>query len=396
MTPPSILVVGFHSVLNAGDAALLEACLAQLRSAFVDPEVTVLANYPQESDLRKLGVHVAASPQALLRTRAGPQAWGGFIEAVRHANLVVECPGNHFFSMGRIGLPFLLAALPLCVTHAARKPFYVMHQSIGPLSRKWEGALLRSLYRRARLVILRDSASSRLAVKLGLPQHILRVLPDAAFAPPHESASPALSDGAVWLERIPKPRLAVTVIPRMVRTLELGMMRRYLSALSDAIAEFSDQTGANIVFLPQSCGPTPVEDDREVIRALVNGLSGHPRLHPATQIMPRPSTLRGLYRVMDAVLASRLHSAVFALGEQVPTLVIGYLTKSRGVMEAIGLDEWVLDIDRLDEGHLLSRMLDLWQDRSRLRSILGERIPDIRQRAALGGALIRSDYDNGN
>jgi colanic acid/amylovoran biosynthesis protein len=221
-------------------------------------------------------------------------------------------------------------------------------------------------------------------------------LPDAAFALPSESALPALSDGAAWLEGIPKPRLAVTVIPRMVRTLEKGMMRRYLSALRDAIVEFSDQTGSNVVLLPQSCGPTPVEDDREVIRAVVDGMSGHRRLHSAIQIVPRPSTLRGLYRVMDAVLASRLHSAVFALAEQVPTLVIGYLSKSRGVMETIGLDEWVLDIDRLGEGHLLSRMLDLWQGRSRFRNILGEIIPEIRQRAALGGALIRADYDNGN
>jgi hypothetical protein len=131
--PLTILLVNFHSACNTGDAALLESAISQLRSAFVEPRIVVSANYPDEPYLHSLGIHVLPSfgfliglnkktawkqvshailgslicglaaffPGAWNRSaRHFSQGWRMFIDSYHRADLVVNCPGNQFFTMG--------------------------------------------------------------------------------------------------------------------------------------------------------------------------------------------------------------------------------------------------------------------------------------------------------
>jgi len=61
----------------------------------------------------------------------------------------------------------------------------------------------------------------------------------------------------------------------------------------------------------------------------------------------KPALLKACYGYMQAFLASRLHSGVFALGMNVPTIFIGYLSKTHGVLEALGLETNVIDLKDL-------------------------------------------------
>ena len=133
---PRFLLLCFHSLRNAGDAALLEVTLNQLRQAFDHPRLQVCTNHPEEQrELARLGVEGIASPAALVGAGQGvspprqllrlarlttQRRWPGFpleaqrlMEAAQQADVVFAFGGNPFFSMGRWGWPLYLSALEL-------------------------------------------------------------------------------------------------------------------------------------------------------------------------------------------------------------------------------------------------------------------------------------------
>ncbi len=209
----NILLVNFHSRCNAGDAALLDVSINQIKRVFPAAHIVVAANWPFEPNEDSGSVEVIRSPYALCgvgvqkpitkqigsalygailgwlsahhligaSSKAIPCGWDQLFCAYRNADFVAAVPGNQFLSTGRWGWPFPLIALAIQLTHWFNKPLYILPQSIGPLKRNWEKFILHSIYRKARLIFLRDAQSMRLAKQLHFPEEKTRYVPDPAF-----------------------------------------------------------------------------------------------------------------------------------------------------------------------------------------------------------------------
>ena len=106
----------------------------------------------------------------------------------------------------------------------------------------------------------------------------------------------------------------------------------------------------------------------------------------------KPELLRAAYGQMDLFIATRLHSGIFAIQMGVPTLFIGYLHKTRGLMEMLGMEEWMLEIGDVTEEVLWHKLEALWLCRDAVRSMLAERVPALRACAATVGPKIASDF----
>jgi len=210
---PSILITHVHSSLNSGDRALLECAVSQARSVFGDPHITVSANWPDEPYFEKASYQVVPSPWHIVgcatrtsvliqisRTVLGfflallsaigfrfpikncPFAsWQLLFDVYQRADLVISVSGNQFYSTGKYGWPFPVNIFSVELAHIFRKPFYIMPQSIGPLKRGWEKALLRSVFRKARLLFFREEIALNLAKAIGIPAGICHYAPDPAF-----------------------------------------------------------------------------------------------------------------------------------------------------------------------------------------------------------------------
>ncbi len=420
---PSVLLIHFHSTQNAGDAFLLQAALSLLKEAFPEATFLLAANHPAEPKLKDLLVQVVPSTSALLfsmsrarpataatfirlahaglitrlaahltRNNSGPwlapRRWAPLLHAYRRADLVVSVPGTIFFTMGRIGLPFLASALAVEIAHRMGKPFYVMPQSLGPVRRRWERRLLRSMYSRARLVMARDPISFQLARKVGLPPERLIQAADPALTCPLSMAPHATQMGSS-----PRALLGVNAIPRMVKSLPGRTMERYYSILALVLDEMIRTHGMRIVFLPQVTGPAAWEDDR-VANRLVASRMRAPREHLTLieEDLSLPNLLER-YNQLDLFVASRLHAGLFAIRQGVPTVFIAYHPKSRGVLEMLDLAEWVVGLDELEADALAEQLLALSSQAARLRPLLAERIKRLKEHALHPGRLIAEDYE---
>ena len=76
-----------------------------------------------------------------------------------------------------------------------------------------------------------------------------------------------------------------------------------------------------------------------------------------------PAMLKACYGLMDFFIPSRLHSGIFALGMNAPCFFIGYLSKTRGVLRSIGLEDWVIDLKDFTEDYFSRKLQFHWEER---------------------------------
>ena len=106
-----------------------------------------------------------------------------------------------------------------------------------------------------------------------------------------------------------------------------------------------------------------------------------------------PAELQTAYGQMDLFVGTRLHSNIFALTAGTPVIAIAYYYKTYGIMQMLGLSEWVLDIRTIADQELEQRLELLWQQCADLRHLLGLILPQLQQEARRACELIRADFD---
>jgi colanic acid/amylovoran biosynthesis protein len=397
-----------------------------LRSSFVEPRIVVSANYPNESYIHSLDVQVIPSFGALIglnrspawqqvfcaimgiaisgiaaslpwawkrMARRFPDGWQKFVDAYCEADLVVNCPGNQFFTMGTFGWPLLISAASIFCAYLFKRPVYVLPQSIGPLQRRWERYLLKWLLTRARIVFVREPLSLRLARDLGLPTEKVKFSPDLAFESPYVDRDCALA----FLECLgydnSKGAVGVTVINRMTGSLKEEWFGPYYFALAAALERLVQKYGVRIYFFPQVTGPTQQEDDRIAARKVAEIMKDVTGNIVIVDELLSPAMLKGSYGLMDIFVATRMHSGIFASSMGVPTLFIGYLTKIRGMVESLDLQDWLIELNEAEETCLWEKLEKLWLQRDVLKMSLLDTMSQVVEQTHQVGVLIAEDYN---
>lgn len=421
MKPLTILLVNVHSSLNAGDLALLECARAQFDSENRPARIIVSANWPNEpyyagnniqvvpspwwlagagsgrsilvQILRLLGGIITAWLAALGLPAATGSTWKATLQAYQQADLVVGVAGNQFYSTGRYGWPFPLHAFSIYLAHLFRKPFYTMPQSLGPLRRWWERALIRWLYGKGRQIYLRDQVSMDLAKKIGISPRRLFYAPDPAFSFPAGEEQPAREILQKYGWESSENTIGVTIIASMGRSLASGRIDHYYQVMAKVLAQAVQELSARIFLFIQVSGPTAMENDRTAALHVLDLIPEPAR----SQIVLvdealHPTVLKACYGQMAFFLATRLHSGIFSLGMHVPTLFVGYLTKTQGVLKSLGIENWCISLADLGEVVLWQALLEAWNERQARREFLQRTMPQIAQQAQQTASEILLDW----
>jgi colanic acid/amylovoran biosynthesis protein len=278
------------------------------------------------------------------------------------------------------------------------KPLVLLPQTIGPLRRWWERRLVRWLSQRAQLIFVRDALSLALLQELnaGKPLPHLHLVPDIAFAYP----APPLAIGRQFLathQIFPTPNqplLGVTVLDWGAQNANFGQQAGYETAVALAIRAFIQATGGQAVLFSQVHGPQPADDDRRPAQRVYAQLAD---LGEQVRFIPDEcpaATLKAAYGQMDFFLGSRLHSCIFALSMGVPVVAIQYQYKTIGVMEMLGMGEWVLPIEQsAAQPELLAQLLLAgWAERHELRAKINHCLPQLMRETTAVAQKIQQQY----
>jgi len=416
-----VLLINIHSFNNVGDAALSQVAIDQIQENFPDSRLTLVMNDPQSytgNEQVVLSFHtwvtkninhqavrfiwlVCVSLVASITNRLFGKAIffpisrdiRATIQAYLEANLVVSVPGGYFYSYGR-GRALINIAFSMSLAHFSGQPLYLFPQSFGPLQFQWEHWLAGWLLSHSRLVMAREAQSYEQLANWGIPISKCHILPDSAFAYKGDPPDYALN----WLHsqginpQTDRPMLGITMLDWGAQYPGFQNQEAYENAIAAAIKYFIAQLGGRVLLLPQSCGPTPAEDDRLPASRVAKRVS-HLGTSVFQAILPlSPGLLYSVYGQLDLLIGTRMHSNIFALSQGVPVIAIGYLHKTLGIAQSAGIKDWVVDIQQINEACLIEKLSDLWSVRSKIREDLRGRMPAIQQKSREAGRLTALDY----
>lgn len=102
------------------------------------------------------------------------------------------------------------------------------------------------------------------------------------------------------------------------------------------------------------------------------------------------ANIKRVIAAMDLVLVSRFHAMVAALSAATPVAVIGWSHKYAEVMQRFGLDDHVMDYERLDPVQLCARAVQMFEQRAQLRGAIAAALPGVKARAERPVAALAS------
>lgn len=315
-----------------------------------------------------------------------PAASGEFHWAARRSDCAVACGGGYLHGSYPLGLHLHLHQIHLASAHDL--PVYLYSQSIGPADGLHRRAIDRAL-KKSRRIYVREKISREFVEDLGVARP-LSVAPDAAFnlAPLKTSESQAK---VRWMEKEERPWCGFTVrrwhFPG--KSNPKSLYRRYLSSFAALIDANTDVT---FFYIPQVTGPEN-RDDMEAVHDLFR-VAGWSEAPSNLRIMNDKLSARELIHIishLDSFVGTRMHSNIFALIAEVPTVAISYLPKTQAIMNMLGLDEWVLSIESITADALKDRFRSLRKQESEYRDHLSHTCPEIAEDSRLPAREILED-----
>ena len=420
-----ILIVNAHSFRNAGDAALIQVTVQQLRASL--PGCSIVLSIDDTDQMPPMDVEVTSSlftwvkkadeegysswrvlhllwlvPATLLPVitfrfwrkpvlALTPSKVQSMLRAYWEADAVVSKPGGFLYSSG-LGLTLLVSVYIMALALLLDKPLYLLPQSIGPLTRRWECHLLKWILSKARLVMVRERISLAQLASCNLSDPGGLLVPDMAFAfqgQPREVA-------AKWMEENlgqdlgDGPILGMTVIDWGAQNPQFRNQEKYEAACSGAARFFLQTYGGRVILFSQVFGPYQSSDDRPPAQRVASYLRDLKAVSFISAPVP-PDLLKALYGLTTLFIGSRTHSCIFALSQGVPTLAIGYQHKTRGIAQMAGIERWVIDIEDINEEKLVGRVAALWEEREAIRRDLCCRIKELAEQAQQAGAMVCRD-----
>jgi polysaccharide pyruvyl transferase CsaB len=318
---PGIVLSGYYGLGNAGDEAILEAIIADLRALCPDVDLTVLSAQPDNT--------ASAHGVRAVQRFSAPEVW----RALGGARLLISGGGSLLQDVtSSRSLWYYLAVLAMAKLRGLRTMVYA--NGLGPIRgviNRWvSGAVLR----RADLITLRDPDSARvLAAELGVR------LPSAAAL----TADPAFGLRPLTGER----RLALLDEVGVKRAAEgadgpngrhpvVGLALRPWPGSGDlarraaesVVQLLRDERDGSVLLIPMQHTADVGLMSEVQAQCRDAGVEAHLASRP---LGPREALT--LVSACDLVVAMRLHALIFAASAGVPLVAISYDPKIASLIE---------------------------------------------------------------
>jgi len=338
-----ILLSGYYGYNNIGDEAVLGGIIAGLRAELPEVEPVVLSADPSFT----IELHgVSAIPRMSLRL---------ILERLRDASLFISGGGSLLQDVTSPRSPFYYLGL-LWLAQRAGVPTMALGQGVGPLrhfpARRWT----RRVLNRTKAITVRDEASAGLLESLGVTTPV-EVTADPSFL---LEPDPSERLEEWWAANISAGRPVIGVAPRQWSS--PNAHDRY-HAISDALAEMAERTGALLLFIPMQAG-----QDLRVCEEMAGWTPAESRV-PTLPLTPRE--MLALVGGCDFILAMRLHTLIFAVQRAVPAFGLAYDPKVLDFCISANLPT-PMPWEEITTGALIDTLQTEWTAREALKNVLKE------------------------
>lgn len=333
---------------------------------------------------KKLGIDLTAWSTKELSVRTFPVALGGgasrqkmlsaaychYLERTGRAiDAVIDIGGFAYGDEWSLGRALWNAPLiEFCTRHAV--PMIYLPQAWGsfekPDIRQGTRQLLETP---VTWLYSRDEQSSRyLEELLGRPDHSIAAWPDIAFAfrgGTREQGQQILRSMGCDLTR-----QIVGVAPNMQiyrRVDGSGLGNLYVRSLVRVVEHCLEEHDVDIVLQASEMYASGSAIDDRHLCSLIAAAVDRPDRCFATQDVLTAGQSAALISCFDYLVGSRFHSLVFGLSQGVPGMAVSWSHKYRQLLAPFGLEDSVIELDRLESEALITTFEQGWGRRAELQ-----------------------------
>lgn len=400
----NILLINAHSSKNKGDAGIVLSMIDAIKKHNVDCSIRIHSRFPEidnefydeqvnacvdnvsidpdTSKIEKIGSVLKLLPNLknVRKIKSDDYQW---------ADVVVSCGGGFLLSH-RFSVALMQHLVQIKTAFDYGKPVVIYSQSIGPFYNTYMQKLAKEILDKVDHIFLREAVSMRWLEKIGCRNKNVRLVPDSAFSM-GEVSSPRI-DRLMEEMRASHdgPIIGFTVrdwnFPEVMDT--EAYRSKYIASIRHAIQFIHQAYKGKVLLMPQVLGPNDFNDDRIISREVLAGIDA--RIAELLAFDFHPRELKYLYSKMDMFVGTRMHSNIFALSTHIPTVAINYEHKTRGIMEMLGLHDYVVDISDIEPVAFIEMIDRCWRNRQELRAKLANDIPSVVQQAELPAQILKA------
>lgn len=244
-------------------------------------------------------------------------------------------------------------------------------------------------------IFVRETASRDYLRKNGVKQNV-HLVADPAFAmepvEPRRAKLPfAIPSGAVGLNL--SPLIARNFLRQSWQEWKATGydLTDWMASCVEVVKVLSNLAKRPIVLVPHVGWDSPHNDDFSFLEN-VQRLASDAVQQPLLCLPPGLSAAETKWVIAqcDFFVGARTHSTIAAISSGIPTLSIGYSLKARGInQDVFGNLDFYIGVDGLAIGTFRERFQNLLEQESRIRKLLGCRIPQVTAAAFQAGPLLR-------
>lgn len=349
----SILMSGYYGFDNSGDDAILKAIIKDIRAMDDSVDIVVLSKDPAKT---KSMYNVKAVDRFNLRE---------VIKAIKDTSLLINGGGSLLQDITSTrSLLYYLALMMLAKLF--RKPVMVYANGIGPIKRKFNRYLTRLILNRVDLITLRDEDSREYLRKMKVENANILVTADPVFT--LEAADERRIGEIFQREGIQQHGKFIGISIRKWK-----LANNLVEVVSKTIDTIIERYGVGVILIPMH-----YPEDLDISLELLDRVKS-----------PNAYVLRDKYSVeeimgviskLDLIVAMRLHSLIYAAGQEVPMVGLVYDPKVEGILKSLGM-EYMSDVENLAYDELISNIDAAWNNREGLREILKQQDKVLKKKA---------------
>jgi polysaccharide pyruvyl transferase WcaK-like protein len=353
---------GWFGSRNIGDDAILIGIKNIFKKILPNVNITVPSSDPEYTK-RICGVNATNDIREIL-------------QAYTQSNLIIISGGTPIYDYDyfiRIGQHFILPKI-------LRKRVVYFGISSKKIKKEFGKILTKIMLNGAEYISVREPETIRILTEMGIRRNLVLTGDSALMMEPELKAHvrKILSEKVVL-----KDAPTIGICPRYLSNSykkhfhdEVGEDGiKNINLMIAKTAEYLIKKDYNVIFIPFHT--VPYDNDMMIIKnitALMNTSD--------FQILDgkyAPSEIMGIIGEMDLVIGMRFHSLIFAAAQNVPIVTINYDTKVKGLIELLGMDEFMCTpIDK--PSVLINKIEEIFNNKRKIKKILELQVENIKKR----------------
>lgn len=362
------LITAYIGSENIGDEAIFESLIRDLNENSI--EITAVSKNVEKTE--KLGVK-AVKPYSLK-----------FIKALMDSDLVLLGGGGILQDQTSIyNIPYFI--IQILLAQLLRKKTMLVAVGAGPIKGRVGKSLIALSMKKINAITVRDTYSYHVLKKLGADEKKMHVSTDPAIALVCDTMK---KPDDIPDELFQKPYLVVCLrhwfdlnrfLPvALSNKLQLSYRgrqryRNFITTMAKCLDLIVEETSLPVIFFP-FYGTRDIKVNRDAMREM--------QYKDKAFLINQPQHIHNFYFLVahaEFVISMRLHSAIVSAALNTPSIALSYSPKVREFMKSLGMEEFVLDLDHINEKSVLNLARKILQNRTQICSEVGQNAARLKE-----------------